>query len=415
MVNRAHFFLSFSHQSSLMNHINIRHSILFITIASVGHSASALAATLQIVDLGTLGGTTSFALDVNNHRQVTGNAQEPVSEPAPRLNAFLWETPGPMSNLGMLPGSNNFSRGYALNDAGVVVGESDNNNSRAFVYSNGALAGLTRLAGDNDRGVAHDINNAGEIVGISSNGTVSRATKWIYNGSSYVPSDLGTIAGTATATGRGWAINQNGTVVGFSTNAAGTSQATLWHEGAITNLTSLGDGARFSQAFGVNDNNIAVGSSSTGQTVGELIGSSSTTAITRAFQWELGVMAELSPFNVYTAANNGSDTNYHSVANDVNRAGLIVGNSQRVAGSPAVATLWQNGIAIDLNTLIASNSGWVLRSAEGINDRGDIAGYGTLDGQTRAFLLTAVPEPSAFGLLFIGLVAWAGAYRQRNG
>ncbi len=73
-------------------------------------------------------------------------------------------------------GPTNFSRGYALNDSGEVVGESDNNISLAFVYENGALKGLTRLAGDNFRGVAHDINNGNVIVGISSNGTVNRPT-----------------------------------------------------------------------------------------------------------------------------------------------------------------------------------------------------------------------------------------------
>jgi len=95
------------------------------------------------------------------------------------------------------------------------------------------MSGLTRLAGDNDNGVAHDINNTGEIVGISSNGTVSRPTKWTHNGTAYVPSDLGTVAGTASSTGRAWANNQNGIATGLSTNMAGTSQATLWNGGTI--------------------------------------------------------------------------------------------------------------------------------------------------------------------------------------
>ena len=47
-------------------------------------------------------------------------------------------------------------------------------------------------------------------------------------------------------------------------------------------------------------------------------------------------------------------------------------------------------------TLIAAalpaGSGWNLRSAEGINADGAIVGYGTFGGNTRAFLLTPVPE-----------------------
>lgn len=368
---------------------------LFQTVAS--------ASTYQLVDLGTLGGTQSFALDVNNNRQVTGNSLV-TSDPGSTgslLRAYQW-TSGTMTNLGsMAPippstSTNRFARGFAINDAGVVVGEFTNDSSRAFVHDGVAMTGLTRLAGGNDNGVANDINNAGVIVGVSSNGTVIRATRWV-NG---VPSDLGTIAGTTTATGRAAAINQNGAVAGQSTNAAATprTQATFWDGSTITNLTSLGDGTQFSQGFGLNDNNVVVGSSSTGQSVGQLTGGTSTTGITRAFRWESGAMTELAPFNLYTPTNTGPDTNYHSVANDINNAGLIVGNSQRISGSAAVATLWQNGVAIDLNTLIAPGSGWVLRSAEGINDAGDIVGFGTFNGSNRAFLLT-VPEPATLSLL----------------
>jgi hypothetical protein len=378
-------------------------AMLAVLILQQAVTSLSAATLFSVIDLGTLGGSTSFALDVNNHRQVTGNAQEAASEPAPRLNAFSWNAPGPMSNLGVLAGSNNFSRGYAINDSGVIVGESDNNNSRAFVDSGGAMSGLLRLAGDNDRGVAHDVNNAGEIVGISSNGAVSRPTKWTSNGSSYVPADLGTIAGTASATGRAWAINQNGAAVGLSTNAAGTSQATLWNE-AVVNLTSLGDGTRFSQAMGLNDAQVVVGSSSTGQTVGELIGSSSTTSITRAFVWQAGAITELSPLNLYTPANNGPTTNYHSVAMDINNAGLVVGNSQRTSGSPAVATLWEGGLPVDLNTLIPASS--------------DIVGFGMFNGSSRAYLLTAVPEPSSLvmlGVAGVGMLGFGSRCRQARG
>ncbi len=361
----------------------------------------------QIVDLGTLGGTQSFALDVNNNRQVTGNSLV-TSDPGSTgslLRAYLW-TSGSMTNLGPLPdaGSNRFARGYALNDSGTVVGEFNNDVPRAFVYSAGSMKGLRRLAGDNDNGVAHDINNNNVIVGISSNGSASRPTQWTFNGKTYVPTDLGTIAGTTTSTGRGWAINGSGTVVGQSQNAASTSQPTRWIGGVATNLGSLGDGTRFGHAYGLNNTGLIVGATQTGQTVGILTGTSSTTAITRAFRWQDGAMTELPPFNLYVSpGNTGSDTNYHSEAKDVNDARLVVGNSQRIASSPAVATIWLNGVAIDLNTLIPAGSGWTLRSAEGINDQGDIVGFGTFNGSTRAFMLTAEP-PAAFGFNVSGRV-----------
>ncbi len=373
-------------------------SALLLTALS---AQSVFAANYAVVDLGSLGGTTSSARDVNNSREVTGNAQTPVGQASPRLNAFSYSDSGLITNIGTLAGSNNFSRGYAINDSGVIVGESDNNISRAFVHRDGVMTGLTRLAGDNDRGVAHGINNAGLIVGISSNGTVSRPTLWSDTGSGYVPSDLGTIAGTASSTGRAWAINQNGAATGLSTNSSGTSQATLWNGGTITNLTSLGDGTRFSQGYSLNASNTVVGSSSTGQTVGDLIGTTSTTSITRAFVSGAGGLTELSPFNLYSAFNNGATTNYHSVANDINDAGMIVGNSQRISGLAAVATIWMDGVATDLNSLIPADSGWNLLSAEGINDAGDIVGFGSFQGANRAFLLT-VPEPSSAMLAAFG-------------
>jgi hypothetical protein len=77
---------------------------------------------------------------------------------------------------------------------------------------------------------------------------------------------------------------------------------------------------------------------------------------------------------------------------------------------------------IDLNSLIAPGSGWVLESATAVNDSGQIAGNGIIDGQEHAFLLTpehdsvsltAVPEPSSI-LLAAGGVALSGARLGRR-
>jgi hypothetical protein len=62
------------------------------------------------------------------------------------------------------------------------------------------------------------------------------------------------------------------------------------------------------------------------------------------------------------------------------------GGSVAVIGRPFV---WSqcNGMQ-DLNTLIPGGSGWVLNSVSGINNWGQIVGTGTVNGQTRGFLLT---------------------------
>jgi probable HAF family extracellular repeat protein len=362
-------------------------------------SAAQAAPTYDIIDLGTLGGASSFALDVNNNRQVTGNAQTPAGEAAPRLNSFVWSpATGTMTNIGVLPGSNNFSRGYAINDAGVVVGESDNNSSRAFRWdqTNG-MVGLTRLAGDNDRGVAHGINNSGVIVGISSNGTASRPTMWT-NG---VAKDLGSIDGRTDTTGRAWAIANNGTAVGVTRTGEGTtSQATMWAGNTIVHLGSFATTA-FSEAFAVNSSNIAVGVGVNGSTP-------SGTSVRRAVRWELAggipIMVEL-----------GSLGRTFSEAKDINEGGQIVGFASNISGAAQLAWLWDDGQMLDLNGLIDPESGWTLLSAEAINDRGDIVGYGMIDGVTHAFLLTAVPAPGAmavFAPVALALMAWRTRARR---
>jgi hypothetical protein len=53
----------------------------------------------------------------------------------------------------------------------------------------------------------------------------------------------------------------------------------------------------------------------------------------------------------------------------------------------------------DLNDLIDPVAGWTLKSAYAINDLGWIVGYGTHNGQSRGFVLTPIPEPSALSLL----------------
>jgi probable HAF family extracellular repeat protein len=71
---------------------------------------------------------------------------------------------------------------------------------------------------------------------------------------------------------------------------------------------------------------------------------------------------------------------------DVNGSGLAVGGSSSITGMRA--TLWRNGKAIDLNTLIAAKSGWTLAFASAINDRGQIAGWAMRNGTLHAFRLT---------------------------
>ncbi len=326
----------------------------------------------ELVDLGTLGGTVSFALDVNDRGWVTGTSRYTTAHS--RLHAFYWE-PGRMVDLGYLPGVE-FSRGYAINNAGVVVGESDNDASKAFAWTEATgLFNLGTLGGPT--AVAHDLNDAGIVVGASSDGTTVRPFKRLPDGT-FV--DLGTVRGTPDSFGRAWAINRAGAIAGVSRNATdSTSQATLWVPGeAPRNLGSLQDGEQYSQAYALNDRLEVVGSSVRGKA-----SPTSSTDLYRPFHWHEGEMTEL-PLLAY------APEWMHGEAKGINNCGDIVGYVARLHNSPTsggAAVLWREGQVYELNTLIPPASGWLLQSAEAINERGDIVGYGNFAGSTRAYLL----------------------------
>lgn len=346
--------------------MQLRHlTAVLLAVLSLGWIAapsSAESPPVELTDLGTLGGNATFALDINDRGQVTGNSRTEGGQ----LVAFLWER-GRVTNLGFLPGGNGFSRGYALNDRGTVVGESDNDRPRAFLWERGELSDVGTLVGGSTA-VAHDVNNAARIVGGASNGSTTRpfVTK---RGAG--PVDLGTLAGTSTSSGRAWAISDRGDVAGVSRNQDdSTSQATLWPNGSPGSAVNLGslDGDQFSQAYALNNRRLAVGESTVASGDG------------RAVLWR----GTESPTDLGTLGFR------HSRANDVNERGLVVGHVSSFRGFATIdgrAVLWYGGDTIDLNDFLEPGSPWVLHSAEGINDRGEVTGLGRLDGELRSFLM----------------------------
>src|ERR1700722_889764 len=257
---------------------------------------------------------------------------------------------GALTALPLLPGGNN-ANAFDVNDLGQVVGSAENGTSDATCASatpsqvlrfeavswgpDGRIQAMHPLPGDTV-GLANGVNNRGQAVGASglcSNTAISpipfapHAVLWDSNGS---PTDLGHLEGTpAGVLNLATSINDRGEVVGFACVGPSTNPATCPED------TFLWD-----KETGMQD-------------LGRLPGSIVT-----------------GPCCSHTINNNG----------------VIVGFSLDASFNER-AIIWQGKTPVDLNTLIPKNSGWYLECAQGVNDAGEIVGFGTINGTTHAFLL----------------------------
>lgn len=74
----------------------------------------------------------------------------------------------------------------------------------------------------------------------------------------------------------------------------------------------------------------------------------------------------------------------------MNSFGEVVSWSYTSGYTSPHAFFYDRSAMKDLNNLIPAGSSWELNGAFGINDAGQIAGSGTHNGSTRAFLLTPI-------------------------
>jgi probable HAF family extracellular repeat protein len=318
-----------------------------------------------VTDLGTVpGGSGSDAQGINASGQVVGASMVPPGHD----RAYLWSG-GVMTDLGTLGGDT--AAAHDINDFGQVVGVAATRQQalHAFLWSGGVMRDLGTIPGGSggDWSEALSINARGQVVGYSTgSGGYYHAFLW----SNGVMTDLGSLGYSHTVAND---INASGQIVGWSGTANGYSHAILWNKGILTDLDGIP--SRSSEAMAINDHGHIVGDAGAGSTF-------------RAFLWSNGTMTSL-------GALPGCDVSY---ASDINNSDQVVGWS-RTSSDVEVAFLWSAGTMTDLSSAIAPGSGWQLQRAVGINDAGQIAGYGRLGGSTHAFLLTPIPEPSSLFLL----------------
>ena len=327
-------------------------------IASPGSSpAGAATITYTVKALGTLGATESYATDLNNNLEAVGYINTPSTGTAA---AFKWYHGSASS--GFVTGST--SEALGLNDLGHVVGyDGTSDSSIAFAFNTQRTYLLRGLGGNCDKAV--DINNLDIVAGSSyvsgncSTGTEERAVLWIHR----TPHDLGSLklGGSSAAS----AINYKQMVTGWTDVPSGQVHGFFWRAGKMWNMGVL-PSAVSSQGNAINSDGDVVGEStfSGGSYHAFFKGRKAKTMV------DLGTLGGLD-----------------SDAFGIGRTDEVVGTSE-VAPNVFHAFIWESGVMRDLNTLIPSQSPWVLVAATHMNDYGRISGWGTLNGTTEAFVLT---------------------------
>jgi probable HAF family extracellular repeat protein len=327
-----------------------------------------------IVDLGTLGGE-SIGLAINSAGIVTGVSYL-SSDPDAGVRAFRYADGVGMINVGALPHSN-MSFGYGINNGGLIVGpslvdENGDTEPHGFLASDTlVLTDLGSLGGGDT--IASDINDVEQVTGQSwTHNNRSHAFLW----TSGSMRDLGTLGGNNSV---GRSINFCGRVAGESEN--GIDQTTRAFRFSETEgMVDLGTlGGINSSAYGINDSGQIVGESDTGPIVRSRVRTRGFSFFdTHAFLWtEDAGMSDLGHLG-------GGTSRATAISND----GTVVGWSTRINGSNYAFSWIAAGGMIDLNSLLPLGSGWVLLEANGVNDNGQITGYGLHNGAGRAFRLS---------------------------
>jgi probable HAF family extracellular repeat protein len=344
-------------ESSAVQQAGAEHSIATVKIESTPSHGAGTVQKYFITDLGTLGGTQSFAYALNDFGQVVG--QSSITGDVSN-HSFLYSN-GKMTDLYPLNSQNLQTVGpTGINNAGQITSGVvvdgvyvpailDSTTGKLTLI--GTLGGVTSYGFN---GVATSISNKGNAVGYSYIDSINRHA-FLY--SNNVITDIGSFGGYSA----GLAVNDDGEIVGFASDKYnGVAHAFVYTDGVMTDIHPA------TESYANDDN-------SQGQVVGQFLTADQTAF--HAFLYNQGNFTDLG------LAGSG-ETNAYAI----NEQGQIVGIT--FIANKQHAFIYENGRIVDLNGLIQQDSGWELAWAFDVNNHGQIVGYGLVNDKFRAFLLT---------------------------
>jgi trimeric autotransporter adhesin len=343
-------------------------------VGAVRASATpAVSPAYAIQDLGVFadGGVDTYATGINNAGVVTGYGDHGT----PGFTAFRWSG-ATLSDLGTL-GCNAFGR--AINAAGTVVGSYGCTVSGGFQNTGTGNADIGGLSSGPT--MADAVNANGQIAG-TSNAPDGSGRAFISGAGGLGLEAIDQVAAEPpnTRTIEAFGINSSGDAAGiasFSNAGCGSHDGPfLYSGGTVQDLT--GPGSCAGRANALNDSDQVVGYQ-------EL----SSTGVDHAFLWD-GSLHDLGTPNANLA---------ESDALAVNAGGTIVGDAAGSSESLPVAWVMAPGGGMQLlNDLIDPALGWDVMVAQGINDNGQIVGYGAHDGGYHAFVMTPTVAVTLTGI-----------------
>lgn len=320
-----------------------------------------------ITDLGP-----GYAISINNNGQIAGvdNSgayfyQNGVKTPVSTTGDFRADQLG------------------AINDRGEIVGSGMNNvtgQQQAFLYSNGVLSNLGDVMGVR-QSLALGINNLSQVVGIATpnpdpDPSIGNLAAFLYS------NGMTTVLGPKFYS-YAYDINNRGQIAGYY-YFSNDRTAAIYQNGAYADLGKF-SGDQFSEALSINDR---------GQAAGYTAAYNGKDFTYKAFLHDNGALKEVGPA--------GSS----SIGREVNSSGHVVGSFFTPALNTYHPFIYSNGATTDLTNLISLQSGWNLYWSGGINNLGQIVGWGNYNGDGHGFLLTPTATTTALVSGTLGANGW---------